>query len=300
MKRSLIFFAAALLCAVSCGSAGVYSEANRFQDGIYYKPNPRSSGQEPKSEEEFRYRASLDNFRNETDSTLNGSSDYWEEDYPYRFWRPYHWGWHSRWSYYYDWGYPYYWGSPYYPGSPYYYGWYDPWDYYYWGYGWYDPYYYRYPYYGWGYGRPYYGYAHSGTYARRAGSATSGRYYRSGSSAYGRGARTASAAAQRDIDRLRATRNVPRTTAINRGEGYSETRNYRTTSATRARSSASYNSGHSDVQPRSYDNSSSSYRSSSSSRSSGGGGYSGGSSSHSSGHSSHSSSGGSSHGGGRR
>ena len=85
MKRSLIFFAAALLCAVSCGSAGVYSEGNRFQDGIYYKPNPRASAQEPKSEEEFRYRASLDNFRDESDSTFAGAYDYWEYDYPYRF-----------------------------------------------------------------------------------------------------------------------------------------------------------------------------------------------------------------------
>ena len=287
MKRSLILFAAAVLCAASCGSAGVYSEANRFQDGIYYKPNPRADNSEPKSEEEFRYRASLDNFSHETDSTMSGSSDYWEYDYPYRFWRPYHWGWSSRWSYYYDWGYPYYWGSPYY------YGWYDPWDYYY---------YYRYPYYGWGYGRPYYGYSRSGSYARREGSATSGRYYRSGSSAYGRGARTASAAAQRDIDRLKATRNVPRTSSVNREINYPETYNYRTTSATRARSSASYNSGHSDATPRSYDNSSSSYRSSSSSTRSSGG-YSGGGSSHSSGgggHSSHSSGGGTSHGGGGR
>ncbi|MBO4469716.1 MAG: hypothetical protein J5740_04955 [Bacteroidales bacterium] len=308
MKRSLIFFAAVAICAASCGTAGEFSESDRFQDGIYYKPNPRMSGREPLSEENFRYMARMDNFRREADSlsVLRDTVYVALEDpyslHPYSYWRPYTWSYYSYWGYYPRYGgyYSPYWGySPYYWGSPYYYSWgYDP---YWWDYDWYYGYPYYGGYYGYPYHRPYYGYHHSGTYMRRTGSATSGHYSRpahqviSGGRVASASGRSASAMAQRDLDRIKVQRSGHKTTAVNR-EGYSETRNYRTTSATRASSGASYNSTRDYNSSTRYE-SSSSTRSVSSSRSSG---YSGGGHSSSSSHSSHSSGGGGYHGGGHR
>ena len=57
MKRSLILMAITALLAVSCGTAGTYSSASRFQDGIYYKAEePEFS---PLSEEEIASMAAL-------------------------------------------------------------------------------------------------------------------------------------------------------------------------------------------------------------------------------------------------
>lgn len=305
MKRSLIFFAAVAICAASCGTVGEFSDSDRFQDGIYYKPNPRMVGREPLAKEDFKYLASMDNFRREVDTTsvLRDTVYIAVEDWnPYGYWRPYHWGYYSHWGYYpyysgyYSpyWGYDPYWYSPYW-GSPYYYGWgYDP---YWWDYGWYG---YGHGYYGYPYHRPYYGYHHSGTYMPRTGSATSGHYSRpvsgGGFSTPGRVSsaanRSASAMAQRDLDRIKVQRTGHRTTAVNRETGYSETTNYRTISATRASSGASYNRSSDQRSSTRYESSSSS-RSYGSSRSSS---YSGGGSSSS--HSSHSSGGGGYHGGG--
>ena len=69
MKRTLLFFAILALCAVSCGTVGTYADSDRFQDGIYYKPDPTNKVREPLSEDEFRYLASLDNFSSQRDST---------------------------------------------------------------------------------------------------------------------------------------------------------------------------------------------------------------------------------------
>ena len=275
MKRTLLFFATLALCAVSCGTVGSYADSDRFQDGIYYKPDPTNKVREPLSEDDFRYLASLqipDQVGDDTTAVISGSTDYYS--YPYGYWRPYSWHYYSHWGYYSYWGSPYYWG-------------YDP---YWWDYGWYGyPYYYGYPYhYGWGYPYHryyggYYGWRDSGTRYRREGSATSGHYSRPGSYGGPGVRRTASSMAQRDIDRIKVHRGGPKSTAVNR-EGYSETGNYRSATATRSNSSASYKS-------------SSSSRSVSSSRSSG---YSGGGHSSSSSHSSHSSGGGGYHGGGHR
>lgn len=301
MKRSLILFTAALICAVSCGTAGEYAEAGRFQDGIYYKPDPKGNDREPATEDDFRSRASIHNYARQNDSVTIAVDDL---DYYYWGWRPYawypyHWGYYSHWGYpYYHWGYYQhfgysYWGYPYYWD---YYGWYDPW---YWDYG-----YYGYPYY---YGGGWYN-RDSGGYSRRSGSATAGVYSHPGVS--GRpgavrsvsrvtGSRTASAAARRDLDRLNSSRTTPRTTAVNREPNTPEIQNYRRASATRASSSASSNSYNGSRDTGSYRYESSS-RSSGSSRSSSG--WSGGGSTRSSGGShaggSSHSSGGSYHGGG--
>lgn len=309
MKRSLILFTAALICAVSCGTAGEYAEAGRFQDGIYYKPDPKGIEREPATEDDFRSRASIHNYARQTDSVTIAVDDlddcYWGWR-PYT-WYPYHWGYYSHWGYpYYHWGYYQhfgysYWGYPYYWD---YYGWYDPW---YWDYG-----YYGYPYHHYYHGG-YYSLHDGGLYTRRTGSATAGVYSHpsvsgiSGTPGTVRsvsrvtGSRTASAAARRDLERLNATRATPRTTAVNREPASSEIQNYRRAGATRAGSSASSNSynGSRDSGSYRYESRSSSSRSSSSSS-----GWSGGGSSRSSG-SSHAgggshSSGGSYHGGGGR
>lgn len=297
MKRTLLFFATLALCAVSCGTVGSYADYDRFQDGIYYKPDPTKVSRSPLSEDEFRYLASLDNFSRGSDSlaverdtvylAISDPYDWdspWYYGYRYNYWGPYRWSRYSHWGY-------YSWGSPFY-----YWDYYDP---FYWNYGWYGyPYYYGYaPYYGWGY--PYHhhydrGYAWhgSGTRIHRDGSATGGHYSRPGVYRSGGAVRTASALAKRDIDRIKVQRTGPKSTAINRGESsYSETSIYRSAGATRSGSSASsYRSSSSSR----YDSSSSSSRSSgSSARSSSysGGGHSG---------SSHSSGGGGYHGGGHR
>lgn len=296
MKRSLIFFATVALCVASCGTAGEFSASDRFQDGIYYKPDPRVSARMPLSEQDFRYLAQMDNFSSQLDTAVipdqvgddsvsDSDRDYsWYYGwYPYSHWRYYNWGYYPHWGYY------SYWGSPYY-----YYG-YDP---FWWDYGWYgSPYYHGY--YGWGYpyhhyyGHYYGGWSRPGNHTRRYGSATSGRYSHPGSYRGTPPSRTASSMAQRDIDRLKASRTTLKTSAMNRETGYSETSKYRSGSATRANSSASYNSNRDQRSSTRYDSSSSSR--SSSTRSSGG--YSGGGSS-SGGHSSHSSGGGGYHGGG--
>ena len=305
MKRSLILFTAALICAVSCGTAGEYAEAGRFQDGIYYKPDPRGRNSEPATEEDFRTRASISNYARQTDSVTVAVDDLYDGYWGWRpySWYPYHWGYYSHWGYpYYHWGYYQHFGYSYW-GYPYY------WDYY----GWYDPYYWDY-YYGYPY-HYYYGgggyYRDLGNYTRRNGSATAGVYSHPVSS--GRpgavrsvsrvtGSRTASAAARRDLDHLNSTRTTPRTTAVNREPRTPEIQNYRRTTATRARSSASSNynySGSRDSGSYRYESNS---RSVSSSRSSSG--WSGGGSTRSSGGShaggSSHSSGGSYHGGGGR
>ena len=297
MKRTLLFFTTLALCAVSCGTVGTYADSDRFQDGIYYKPDPTNKVREPLSEDEFRYLASLDNFNSQrdtsrvpdqtvedTDSRYDVDS-YWYSWYPYGYWHPYH---YSYWGYY----------SPYWSYSPYYWGYswgYDP---YWWDYGRYPGYYYGYPYH-YGYGRPYhhyYGQSSSATRVHRDGSATSGHYSRPGGY-HGTGVtRTASSMAKHDIDRIKVGRSGPKTTAVNRDTGYSETSNYRSSGATRSNSAASYRSSSSTSR---YESSSSSRTTTSSSRSSSysGGGHSG--SSHSS-SSSHSSGGGGYHGGGHR
>ena len=55
MKRTLLFFTTLALCAVSCGTVGTYADSDRFQDGIYYKPDPTNVSRTPLSEEDFRY-----------------------------------------------------------------------------------------------------------------------------------------------------------------------------------------------------------------------------------------------------
>ena len=296
MKRTLLFFTTLALCAVSCGTVGTYADSDRFQDGIYYKPDPTDVSRTPLSEDDFRYLASLDQFsRNsdslsvERDTVYVALADPYDWTY-YGYWRPYRWNYYSHWGGYYS-----YWNSPYYWG-------YDP---FYWDYGWYGyPYYYGwygYPhYYGWGspyHHRPHgdYAWRGSGTRMHRTGSATSGQYSRPGSHRGTGTVRTASAMAKRDIDRIKVQRNGPKSTAVNREFGYSETSHYHSATATRSGSSASYNSSSSSR----YESSSSSRSTtSSSSRSSG---YSGGGShSSSSSHTSHSSGGGGYHGGGHR
>ena len=283
MKRTLILFATALLCAVSCATTGEFSGSDRFQDGIYYKPNPRMSGREPLSEEEFRYLAQMENYSRDLESNEVVHDTVYVVDYNYPYYRNWRWGWHFYPNYWsgYHWGYYNYYGYSYW-GYPYYYGWYDPWydpwywdDYYWYGYP------YHYGYYGHPYHHHYYASYHSGTYARRTGSATSGQYIRPAASRNFNTSRSAAAMAQRDINRIKVQRNGPRTTAVNREPDYSETQFYRSATATRASSSASYNGSRSSGATR-YDSSSSSRSSSSSSssshssHSSGGGGYHGG------------------------
>ena len=200
MKRSLILFATALICAVSCGTAEQYAEAGRFQDGIYYKPDPKGADAVPATEDVFVSRAAIDNYARQKDSVtialddidLYGCHPYWGWR-PYLWspchWSPYHWGYYQHWGYSY-WGYPYYW------------------DYY----GLYDPFYWDYPYY-YGYGYPYHHYYYGGYYSRhdgghytgRTGSATAGVYSRPGAAgapgalrsvSRTTGSRTASAAAR--------------------------------------------------------------------------------------------------------
>ncbi|MBO4454983.1 MAG: hypothetical protein J5695_01115 [Bacteroidales bacterium] len=160
MKRSLIILLPALLLLAACGAASQYaSEAQRFQDGIYYRPLPVI---ELKSEEDFRELAAgqiaSDTLRNrlKINNRPQEEEDYYSHPYDYRYrfhyspymygswyYNPYHfWGPFNTWGqYYYDPFYSLYW-DPYY--DPFWYGgsWYYPHYYsgYYGHYGRYDYY----------------------------------------------------------------------------------------------------------------------------------------------------------------
>ena len=281
MKRSLIILAFSALLAVSCGTtAGIYSSANRFQDGIYYR------AQEPEftplTEEEIASRAALGLKSREYDTLVVVV-----EPFLYSSIRPYPW---------YGGYYSYRWYRPYYSWScwdpfwdPYwsYYCW-DPfWDPYWYGPGfWYGPSYWHDPWYHHHY--PVWGATSHSQWASHPGvsRSSSGRISRSATSSSGvnlpRVSRSASVSSR--------SSSAPRSSSVNR-----------MAPATRATNSASYNNG---AQRQGVERSRSEFRQQDSFRSSSGSSF------HSSGSSmsrsggggsmSHGSSGSMSHGGGGR
>lgn len=197
MKRSLIILLPAILLLAACGAASQYaSEAQRFQDGIYYRPLPVV---ELLTEQDFRELAAgqmaADTLRHgiKVQKYNEGSADddYYSWPYSYRYRYHYDPYWYGSWSYspWHFWG-PYNTFGQYYY-DPFYSRYWDPyWDpYWYWGTGsWYYPHYYGYsysPYYyghGYSYSKPYpsgssysHGFVEGAGNHRRSGSMDSGR-----------------------------------------------------------------------------------------------------------------------------
>lgn len=268
MRHSLALIAMSLLVGVTaCGTLSQYSDASRFQDGIYYKATDEVAFV-PKSEEDFKHDATLKGL-NDAPDTLTIIADqvnvYNSDPFMSSWWTfaPLSYRWWYRDAF--------YWG--YYPYGMYS-SWYDPfyYDYWYWGY----PYYYN-PYhhyhYDWAYRPPVYGHPSDAVYMRRGGSATSGIYSRPSSSSGSRPSVSSGSVRRASVSR------GARTTSRSLSESFSEN------PATRRSSSASYDSSRGDTYRRS---SGSTYRSGSSSMGSSrsSGGFSGGGSSRSSGGSS--------------
>lgn len=269
MRHSLALIAMSLLVGLTaCGSLSQYSDASRFQDGIYYKATDEVAFV-PKSEEDFKQDAILKGLGSAPD-TLTIIAD---QVNVYTF-DPFMSSWWTFAPLSYRWWYrdAFYWG--YYPYGMYS-SWYDPfyYDSWYWGYPYYNPYHHHH--YDWAYRPPMYGHPSNTVYTRRSGSATSGVYSRPSSSPSG----NRSAVSSGSVRRATVSRGA-KTTSRSFSESFNDN------SATRRSSSASYDSSRGDTYRRS--SGSSTYRSGSSSMGSyrSSGGFSGGGSSHSSGGSS--------------
>ena len=287
-KRGLIILLAAVFTAVGCGSVGQYSNAGRFQDGIYYKAGDAADEFVPLSIEEINARTALAMKTQKPDTLVVAVVDaddlYWDS-WCYRpyFWgcRPFGWygyGWHNH---FYD---PYWYGFG--MGYAWSYGWYDP---YFYDPFWYDPYWYG----GGHYHGGHYAYGHNVPHPGRTAS-SAGIVSRVPGTTSTRAAAPGSGVG-RSVATMRRTAAAPRTTATNRApasSGYE----YRTPAATRGGNSASYNGPQRSSQP-SYRQSEGTYRSSGGNyRPSGGSSFGGGGSYGGS----HSSGGSMSHGGGGR
>lgn len=268
MRHSLALIAMSLLVGVTaCGTLSQYSDASRFQDGIYYKATDEVAFV-PKSEEDFKQDATLKGLVNAPDTLTiiaNQVNVYNFDPFMSSWWTfaPLSYRWWYRDAF--------YWG--YYPYGMYS-SWYDPfyYDSWYWGYPYYNPYHHHH--YDWAYRPPVHGHPSNIIYTRRNGSATSGIYLRASSSSSG-----SSAVSSGSVRRATVSRGA-KTTSRSFSESFNDN------SATRRSSSASYDSSRGDTYRRSSE--SSIYRSGSSSMGSSrsGGSFSGGGSSHSSGGSS--------------
>lgn len=268
MRHSLALIAMSLLVGLTaCGTLSQYSDASRFQDGIYYKATDEVAFV-PKSEEDFKHDAALRGLSDAPD-TLTILAD---EINVYTF-DPFMSSWRTFAPLSYRWWYRdvFYWG--YYPYGLYS-SWYDPfyYDYWYWGYPYYCNPYHHY-HYDWAYRPPVHGHLSDVVYMRRGGAATSGIYSRPSSASGSR-----SAVSSGSVRRASVSRGA-KTTSRSLSESFGEN------SATRRSSSASYDSSRGDTYRR---GSGSTYRSGGSSMGSSrsSGGFSGGGSSRSSGGSS--------------
>lgn len=169
MNRCLVLVLPLLFVMSSCGTTAQFAQ-QRFQDGIYSRPEPVAEAVQIYSKDDFAAMAAANIARedNQKDTVYVVVRDeYSWYDSPW-------FAWGSAWAF--SWPYRYWWNDPWYYGwgpywrSPWYYSWYwDPW--------YYDPWFRDPWYYGSWYWHPHYHYRHDYHHWRRPGLSADGRHY---------------------------------------------------------------------------------------------------------------------------